>query len=232
MDEKAKTGLRVVELSHRMIPGKESFSLETRTFDVTELLPEVKHRPDIWYVLSDIKFSSHMGTHIEFPFHHWQDGADAATFPLDRLIGNAVVLDFSHKHNGDCITLAELQACEPRLHEGDIIFIRTDMDKLFRDERWNEQPYIEAVAIDWLINTYQPRVLGTDATGFEVPGTDYQPNHLNLFKHNIPMIESATNLAALGDERVTVFILPLPIEGIEACPVRIVAVMKEGLLDG
>jgi len=41
----------IIELSHRMIPGKENFRLETRTFDVTELLPKIKHRPDIWYVL-------------------------------------------------------------------------------------------------------------------------------------------------------------------------------------
>ena len=41
-----------IELSHRMVPGKEHFKLEVCTFDVTELLSEVKHRPDIWYVLS------------------------------------------------------------------------------------------------------------------------------------------------------------------------------------
>ncbi|MCC6446965.1 MAG: hypothetical protein IT210_26370 [Armatimonadetes bacterium] len=68
----------VIKLSHRMIPGRENFRLETRTFDVTELLPEVTHRPDIWYVLSDIIFSSHMGTHVGFPYHHWQAGDDAA----------------------------------------------------------------------------------------------------------------------------------------------------------
>lgn len=57
----------IIELSHRMIPGKENFELQARTFDVMELLPEVKHRPDIWYVLSEVSFSSHVGTHIEFP---------------------------------------------------------------------------------------------------------------------------------------------------------------------
>jgi arylformamidase len=77
--------------------------------------------------------------------------------------------------------------------------------------------------VQWLVNTYHPTVIGTDAGGFEVPGTDYQPNHLTIFRDNIAMIESATNLAAIGDRRVKVYILPLPIEGIEACPVRIIA---------
>lgn len=217
----------LIELSHRMIPGRENFRLETRTFDVTELLPEVVHRPDIWYVLSDITFSSHVGTHVEFPYHHWQEGGDAADYPLENLIGEAVVLDFSHKKNGEAIALEELKAQAHRIREGDRVFIRTDMDKYFRTERWMEQPYLTSEALDWLITTFSPKVIGTDAAGFEVPGTDYQPNHLNMFKNNIAMVESATNLAAIGEERATVFILPLPIEGIDACPVRIVAV-KQG----
>ena len=217
-----------IELSHRMIPGKEHFKLDTCTFDVTELLPEVKHRPDVWYVLSDITMSSHMGTHIEFPYHHWKEGADAADYPLENLIGDAVVMDFSRKKHGEAITLKEVKAHPNRIREGDMIFIRTDMDKLFRTERWVEQPYLTEEAMDWLISL-KPKVIGTDASGFEVPGTDYQPNHMKMFQNNIAMVESATNLAAIGNERVIVFILPLPIEGIDACPVRIVA-FKKGYL--
>jgi len=218
----------IIELSHRMIPGRENFKLETRTFDVTELLPEVTHRPEIWYVLSDISFSSHMGTHIEFPYHHWQEGSDAASYPLENLIGDAVVLDFSHKKNAEAIRLDEVRLHADRIREGDTIFLRTDMDRLFRSERWNEQPYLDNEAMDWLIER-KPHVIGTDAAGFEVPGTDYQPNHMKMFQNEIAMVESATNLAAIGDERVIVFILPLPIEGIDACPVRIVAFRKGDL---
>jgi len=216
----------IIEMSHRMIPEKEHFKLETRTFDVTELLPEVKHRPDVWYVLSDITMSSHMGTHIEFPYHHWRKGADAAAYPLENLIGDAVVLDFSHKKNGEAVTLKEVKAHASRIREGDMIFIRTDMDKFYRTKRWMEQPYLTPEVMDWLIS-WKPPVIGTDAAGFEVPGTNYQPNHMQMFQNNIAMVESATNLSAIGDERVTVVILPLPIEGIDACPVRIVAFRKE-----
>lgn len=223
--------MKVIELSHRMVPGQEHFKLEARTFDVTELMPEVRHRSDVWYILSEVTFSSHVGTHIEFPYHHWRDGADAANYPLERLIGEAVVLDFSHKLDGEAITLDEVKVHAGRIREGDIIFIRTDKDKLFRTPRWMEQPYLTPSAMDWLIS-YKPLVIGTDAAGFEVPGTDYQPNHMKMFQNGIAMVESATNLADIGDERVLVFILPLPIEGIDACPVRIVALRKGELCDG
>lgn len=219
----------IIELSHRMIPGKENFRLEVRNFDVTELLPEVVHRPEIWYILTDITMSSHMGTHVEFPRHHWEPGVDAADFPLANLIGEAVVLDFSHKKHGEAIGLDEVKAHAGRLREGDMIFIRTDMDRLFRTERWDEQPYLTEDAMAWIIDTWRPKVVGTDASGFEVPGTDYQPNHLRMFKNGIAMVESATNLAAVGDARVMCFILPLPIEKADACPVRIVAFRKGAL---
>ena len=222
---------RIIELSHRMIPGKEHFKLETRTFDVTELLPEVKHRRDVWYVLSDITLSSHVGTHIEFPYHHWEEGADAADYPLENLIGEAVVLDFSHKKNGEKITADEIKAHSGRIREGDMIFLRTDVDKFFRTERWTEQPYLTPEAMDLLLSCHPP-VIGTDAAGFEVPGTDYQPNHMKMFQNNVAMVESATNLAAIGEERVSVFILPLAIEGIDACPVRIVAIPKGAFNNG
>ena len=218
------SGSKYIELSNRMIPGKEPFKLETRVSDVTDILPEVTHRPDIWYVVGEVTMMTHAGTHIEFPFHHWKSGLDAADFPLERLIGEGVVLDFSSKQAGEVITLDELkQKAINHVKTGDIIFIRTDKDKLYRTPNWNDQPYFTNEAVEWLIATYQPRVVGTDAAGFEVPGTDYQPNHLSMFKRGIPMVESATNLAAIGDRRVKIYILPLPIEGIEASPVRIIA---------
>ncbi len=215
----------IIELSHRMIPGQEPFKLEARIWDVTEVLPQVKHRPDVWYIIGEVTFSTHSGTHIEFPYHHWQEGVGPADYPIENLIGDAIVLDFSHKKDGDAITLTEVQAHAGRIREGDILFIRTDMDRFYRTPRWNEQPYLTEEALQWLLS-FHPPVIGTDAAGFEVPGTDYQPNHLAMFQHNVAMVESATNLAAVGDERVTVFILPLAIEGIEAVPVRIVALRQ------
>lgn len=217
-----------IELSHRLIPGKEAFKLEARTYDVSEELPEVTHRPDVWYILGEVTFSTHVGTHIEFPYHHWREGADAANYPLENLIGEGIVLNFSHKKHNEPISEEEIEAQAGRIREGDIIFIRTDMDKLWRTDRWAELPYLTPEAMDLLIS-FSPKVIGTDAGGFEVPGTDYQPNHMKMFRNNIAMVESATRLAALGEDRYMFFILPLAIEGIDSCPVRIVAVRKGDL---
>ena len=216
----------IIELSHKMIPGNDPHRLEARMMDVTEAMPEITHRADVWYVMGEVTFSTHAGTHIEFPIHHWEGGAGPADFPVENLIGEAVVLDFSHKKHGEAITLAEIQTHAGRIREGDIIFIRTDMDQYFYTDRCRENPYLAAEAMEWLVSL-KPKVIGTDAAGFEVPGTDYQPNHATMFRANIPMVEYATNLSEIENERMMVFILPLPIEGMDASPVRIVAIRRE-----
>lgn len=215
---------RIIDLSHKMIPGKENFKLEVKNYPVEEIMPQVKRRKDLWYILSDVTMSSHVGTHIEFPYHHLKEGQDAAEFPMEKLIGEGIVLDFSFKKPGEAITLDELKAFQREIKKRDILLIRTDCDKFFLTERWEDQPYISTEGVQWLIEEKQISCLGTDAAGIEVPGTDYQPNHVLLFGNGVPMIESMTNLGLLRKERFLIFILPLPIEGLDSSPVRIIAI--------
>ena len=65
--------------------------------------------------------------------------------------------------------------------------------------------------------------IGTDATGLEIRGTNDQPVHQILFSHDVAVIESMTNLDLLTKERFSIFILPLRIQGMDSCPVRIIA---------
>ena len=88
---------RLVDLSHLLFPGKEEYHLELDTHFTDELYPQYKRDQDIWYILQDMRMSSHCGTHIEFPYHHNRNGLDAGRFPLERLVGDAVLLDFRHK---------------------------------------------------------------------------------------------------------------------------------------
>lgn len=219
---------RIVELSHKIIPGKEHFKLEVKVDDVTNILPQVKHRPDVWYVLGEVTYCTHVGTHIEVPFHHKKDGHDIADFPFRQLIGPLVVLDFRHKKNGEAITLEELKVFDQKIHAGDIVFVWSGMDRYYHTELWNDQPHLTVEANQWLVDK-KIACLGSDASGLEVPGTDFQPNHQAIFNAGIPMIESLTNLEKVGKGDYIVFILPLPIEGLEASPLRVIAVPREEL---
>jgi arylformamidase len=47
-----------------------------------------------------------------------------------------------------------------------------------------------------------------------------------LFEHNVAMVESLTNLDKLQSTRFEMIILPLPVEGLDSCPVRVIAIEK------
>lgn len=218
----------IIELSQRIVKDREFFKFETKLIDVTRIEPDVKHREDVWYVSSEVTFSTHVGTHIEAPYHHLKTGVKVADLSIHKLIGNCVVLDFSRKNNGEAISIADVRRFDKQLKKDDIVFILTDRDRLYGTKEWQESPYISEEAIEWLIEK-QIACFGSDAANMEVPGTDYQPVHTALFKAGIPMIESLTNLRAVMEGGYIVIILPLPITELDASPLRIVAIKKETL---
>jgi arylformamidase len=222
---------KVVELSHDMLPGKEPFNLEVRVYDVDELGERGEpHTPGTWYVSGDIKMSTHCGTHVEFPLHHVEGGMDASSYPLQNLIGEAVVLNYVGKKDHEPITMAEIQANANHIREGDIVLLRHDFDKKWRTEDWEPFPYIDNDALIWLLDKKKIKAIGTDATSIENLSIPDQPNHNACLKRGVAMMESLCNLDKIENGRALVFILPLPIKGIESCPVRIIAINDGGII--
>lgn len=223
---------KIVELSHRMIPREEPFNLQTWVYDV-DILGErgEPHSPGTWYVTGDVNFSTHCGTHVEFPLHHVEGGYNSATFPLTNLIGEACVLDFLNKNAHEYITLEEVKAYADTIKEGDIVFLHTGFDKKWRTPDWEPFPFLKTDALEWLITEKKIIAIGTDATSLEDLNLPDQPNHNLAFKHNLAMIESLTNLDKIENNRALVFMLPLKIVGIEACPCRIIAINDGGIIN-
>ena len=62
--------MKLLDLSHKMTPGKEEYLLELKTYSIEELLPQYNRRPEDWYILQEVHFITHVGTHIESPYHH------------------------------------------------------------------------------------------------------------------------------------------------------------------
>ena len=105
-----------------------------------------------------------------------------------------------------------------------MVLFYTGFDKKFHAPDWEPFPHVEKEAILWLIEKFDPPVIGTDASGIEVPDDDRQPNHTNCFENNTAIIESLTNLEAVKEERVTLFVLPLRMKRVDSCAVRVIAI--------
>ena len=219
---------QIVQLSHPLLSGKENFPFEACLGSESRLRPV-----DKWYIECIATLASHAGTHVEVPYHHDVDGTDCATYPLENLIGEAVVINCMGKKPGDPITLEDVKKVENIIEDGDIIFLHTGYDAYFRNENWQPYPHLSKEALDWLLQ-YHPRIIGTDASGVEISdGYDEygrmheiygEPIHVTCFKNNVAIVESLTNLGEIEGMRTTVFILALQMQGMDASPVRIVAI--------
>jgi arylformamidase len=174
--------------------------------------------------------NTHVGTHVELPYHHCRRGLDAATFPLEDLVGEAVVLDISAYGHNSRIELPDLQRCaEGLLRKGDIAFFYTGLDRFYRTPQQHDRPWFTTEAIGWLAEEMRIKVMGVDTSGIEVRNADGspfdgQPNHERLLCAGIPLVEYLANLVELRKERFMAFILPVKVVGLEAFPVRVVGV--------
>jgi len=218
---------RIVDLSHKLYPGKEEYHLKLETHFTDELYPQYKRSDNVWYILQDISMSSHCGTHIEFPYHHNRDGLHAGNFPLERLIGNALLLDYRHKQPGDAVTLKELLDYNHKIKKGDMLLFNFNCAEFYRTPNSHQRPYITYEAVKWLALEKKIGLIGSDASGIELKGVPNQPNHQLLMDNEIPIIEFAANLDRLKRERFTLLALALCIEGLDSCPVRLIAVEED-----
>ncbi|MCL2665249.1 MAG: cyclase family protein [Defluviitaleaceae bacterium] len=214
---------RIVDLSHELLPGQEEYHLNLKTHFTDELYPQYKRDENVWYILQDMEMSSHCGTHVEFPYHHNRHGADAARFPLERLVCDCVLLDFKHKADNEAVTLDELIKIESKIEKGDMVLFNFGRAKNYRTEKSHDRPFIALDAIDWLINEKNISLIGSDASGIEIKNVPNQPVHQMLMDNGVPIIEFAANLDELKQERFTLFVLALRVRGLDSCPVRLIA---------
>jgi arylformamidase len=217
---------RIVELSHTLYPEREEYKLQVTTFPVTKLFPKYKSRSEDNYIMSEVTFETHCGTHVEVPYHYIKGGKDVADFPIEKLVGEATVLDFTHKQVDEPITADDFKTYDSKIQKGDIVFIKTGYDRNYRTDKAHDRPYITLEATEWLVEK-GIHCLGTDCTGIEEKGQDCQAAHCKLFENDIPLIEYVTNLGALRKERFLAFILPWKVRSLEASPVRIIAIESE-----
>ena len=214
---------KIIDLSQLLFSGQEEYKLQVQTRMLDDLLPEYHRHPDQWYVMTEVTLWSHVGTHIEAPLHFVEDGKDIADLPLDRLIGPAIILDFTHKGTNEPISQKELQAAGD-IQIGDMVIIKTGRDELYRTPQAHDRPYLSVNAVRWLIDDRQVALVGTDASGFEVRGDDTHPNHHLLLSKDIPIIEHLTNLDAVPSQRTFLIVLPWKVRGMDSSPVRVVAI--------
>lgn len=209
---------RIVDLTHKLHPYKEQYTLE--------VAQRGKRQGPEGDIMSVVYLWSHVGTHVEAPLHFLTEGGDTSSLAIEQLMGPAIVLDFRAKGVNEAITLEEIQAAGD-IQPGDRVLIMTGRHTQYRTPQSHERPYITEEAVRWLVEERKINCLGTDSSGFEVRGVSHHPNHRLAMNAGLPIIECLTNLVELRQQRVFLIALAWPVVGLDACPVRAIAIEPE-----
>ena len=220
---------RIVDLSHVITPGKTGRKFALEMVGAETVNPNVVRLEGQWYIMHNINMVSHIGTHIEAPYHLFKSRADLANIRLEQLMGEAVLLDLRHCLRKSSITARQVEEASAKaggIRTGDIVFCNLGCARFYGTEEYGTSPYFSPEAIQWLVSRGM-KLMGVDASGVEVPGSEDHVNHSALFVRGVPLIENLANLDRLSRTRFTVYAFPIAVEGLEAFPLRVVAVESD-----
>ena len=216
---------KMIDLTHVIDPKTAPRKFSVTTIGADEVNHNVVRLSGQWYIMSNIEMVSHIGTHIEAPYHLFPDKADLAQVDLNTLCGPAVLLDLRGVPQGEPIQVADLEkaaAVAGGIQKGDIVVCNLGYSDKYGTDDYGKSPYFTPEAIAWLVSAGM-KMMAVDAGGVEVPKSESHVNHCALLEKNICLIENAANLNALTVPRFELCAFPVPIAGVESFPVRVVA---------
>ena len=159
-------------------------------------------------------------------------GEDAGAISLERLIGPSVAWHFQCDSARE-ITPQELASAEPAARPGDRLLIATGWERLYkRAARYRLHPYLSTEAAEWLVERAVTLVgMDTPTPELAVPlrpaGFDY-PVHRALLQGGVLILENLANLDRVVGRRFRLLVCPLPIDGSDGAPARVVADLSGG----
>jgi arylformamidase len=175
--------------------------------------------------VSEVLFSStHVGTHVDAPYHFQKYSKTVEKIPLNRLIINENIKVLKiEKGDDEKIEIGDLR--DYNIMKNDTILINTNwvlnraLDKYF-----NKNPGLSEEAAKYLADA-EINLVGIDGPSID-PAIDHDFNSHRIFSANdIPIIENLINLDRLLNKKFTFVALPLKLKNCSGSPVRALAIM-------
>jgi kynurenine formamidase len=232
---------RIIDLGLELTPGLQTWGGEAAVYHAPV------HDGETFALGFNTKLlilEDHTGTHVDAPLHFYGGeyraprGRSIAEMPLEKLIGEAVLIDASDKAPGEAVTrrLLETRAAAQgvTIRRGDIVLVR------FWPKPWGEPMDeflnargLELDACEWLL-AQGVKAVGVDHANLEGKlakefGNLDAPGHI-LFLHparDLPIMENLVNLDRIGQTRFRFAALPLKLHGATGSPIRAVAIVNQ-----
>jgi len=204
---------KIYDLSVSIYPGM----LKWIDDQDVELTQETAIRNGDAYNFSRLTCSTHIGTHIDAPYHFTTDGKTVDQLNLYDLIGEALVVQM----DTDTITADELRDVDLKKYKR--ILFKTRNSELLKSETFHK----DYVALDYsaaeLLVKNGVRVVGIDYLSIEMYETEEHPVHKLLTENGVIIIETL-DLSKIEPGAYFLVALPLKLRNSEGAPARVVLV--------
>ena len=229
--------MKVIDLSHTIHDDIQIFPGDP----VPSIKPGLTLENDYCHV-DVLTLGSHTGTHIDAPFHFLKKGKKIDEFPIQRFVGDGVLIDVSAKSDRDLIEPGDVESYEDEIAEGDFVIFRTGRDKYFGTARYYLHPYLSAETAGLLVKM-GVSLVGVDALNADPTyeaGQDSEldaknlpdeaeygyPVHDILLGNDILIVENLCNLDKIKQVKGVYSFLPLKLKGSDGSPIRAVFMGK------
>lgn len=213
-------GMRIIDLTKILDPETESRRCHLHRFNTGGPIPD-------FHTIMDL--TSHLGTHVECPYHHSDTWTDVQGLPLSTFMGRAIYVNITHMKPNEKIKGSDLEkACGQRIKENDIVIIDSDYriepftDKTNTSE--DERLFICKETAQWFKDKKVKCVGFGDGVSIESNNKDVCDFHDVLMEVDVVFLEVLKNLDKLSTDTFFMSYAPLPIKGLDSCPIRAYAI--------
>jgi len=219
------SSIRIVDLAKVLDPTTETRRCKIRRFNTGGPIPDFH---------TDMDLTTHLGTHVETPYHHNDDWNDVMGLAVDRFLGRCVYVKFADLAPNSYINAADLErACAGRVGKDDIVILDSNYPLAPFTSKTNtaedKRLKVNRATAEWFAAKQVKCVGFGDGVSIESARADVEPFHDVLMAQDVTFLEVLKNLDQLQSEVFLLVFLPLPIKGIDSSPVRAVAI--EGLAE-
>ncbi|MCX4486820.1 MULTISPECIES: cyclase family protein [Streptomyces] len=217
---------KLVDLSHRIVAGMETY----RGLPGPEISTHMSrdesrghYAEGTEFHIGRISMVGNTGTYVDSPFHRFENGADLADLPLERL-AHLPALRVSVDPSKRAIEVADLETYEV---SGRAVLLHTGWDRHWGTEAYfHGHPYLTGPAAAWLVEQGSSLV-GIDSLNIDDTDDSERPAHTTLLEAGVPVAEHLTGLEMLPEHGSFFSAVPAPVAGFATMPVRAYALLGE-----
>ncbi len=196
-----------------------------------------------YYAANRFTTAEHGGTHLDAPRHFSATGQTSDAIPVERLVGDAVVIDVTKQCAADPAyevtpdDFVAWEAAHGRQLVDVLVLVRTGWAA-----KWGDRtaylgtgetgptavanlrfPGVSPLAAKWLVEHRRIKAIGIDTASIDHGPSTLFGAHVAFCGANIPIFENVAALDRLPDTGAFVAALPMKIAGGSGGPLRIVA---------